>query len=748
MDEKFIIIHKPKFFKKIFAILLILGAMFFVNKDVFLFESNFIKGDGEDAKLYYWLSKYITQHFFENGFFQTSMLYPYGETLAWSDNFILPSIVIKFFNLFFSFDVSYNLCFFITRVLNGYTLFLLLYLFSGSFLYSALPASLFSVCSPLFFQTNSHPQLQFIFFIPLTIYYFFRFLENKRKIFSFLIGFSIFLSFLCAVYYAIFSCFIVFFLFIAIKILKSKYVDLKFFNNLLLGGILGILPILLVLFPYLEIPKALGYRNVYEPYYFAANFLSYFSSSPLNLLYNSMQKFSHPEAYLFSGIVPLIFLSLCAFTLLKKSRTLFIYVFLFCIVFLSSLFCSMFIGDNGFTELKSISSFYSRLSVISNFKYLHYTVSFGLWLSFFIMILFMRKLSYFEYKANLSVLSNKSIVVILFFLFFCMLFISFGTLGCDEVAARPTSLYYLMYKFFPGAKSIRAIGRVGLIVVMLMYILLSFNFFLISRNKKFLSFVFIILIGINLFEQKTINYKNGTTYETPILFKDDIKKLPKKSVYFYLPLTKTKEEASTFAEKVRLQTKYMLGTVDLGNTVVNGYSGQVGRNIKEHPRKMANFPDRMSVNTLSFIYNLRYVIFDGDEVENFDKEDFEKRLSEFKDELKLLKQEGNKYLIEFTGYVQNSETYFLMVPKYKKHITIQILTQDSPEGGHEGNKSVVIRNRNNRTFIAKITPKEDGVWKRYKISLVNAQIDNKVTPFRLVFSGISPNQKIFVKNRK
>ena len=59
---------------------------------------------------------------------------------------------------------------------------------------------------------------------------------------------------------------------------------------------------------------------------------------------------------------------------------------------------------------------------------------------------------------------------------------------------------------------------------------------------------------------------------------------------------------------------------------------------------------------------------------------------------------------------------------------------------------IPVKNKNNNTFVDNILPSKDDEWINYKINLSKTFCDNRVSPYRLTFTGISNTQKIYIKN--
>ncbi|MCB0317835.1 MAG: hypothetical protein KDD56_03700, partial [Bdellovibrionales bacterium] len=265
--------------------------------------THFLGGSTHDAGLYVWLMKHNWRDLWQLSWFDTRAFYPYGYSLAWSDNFILPSLLaLPFVSIGASEVLAYNLILFIAQLLNGFFSYKVSSKLGAS-TPSAIGAGAAIMLLGVLTWNLGHPQLQFIFFAPLAILAFLKFLSSRNFASSILSGICVFLCFLTTVYYSIFCSLALLFFIALIYLLRPKALKTKDLLNLTSASLIALLILIPFALPYFSVREAFGAKKLYESFYFAANFLSYFSASPENRLYANSLSISHAEAHLFAGFI-------------------------------------------------------------------------------------------------------------------------------------------------------------------------------------------------------------------------------------------------------------------------------------------------------------------------------------------------------------------------------------------------------------------------------------------------------------
>jgi len=410
-----------------FIILLSVIALRFYS--VLNINKLFIGGSTHDAGLYLYLIKNNIKNFFTLPFFDTQNFYPYSDSLAFSDNFLFPSFIVYLLEKTgLSFVVSYNITILLSLYLLGYFTYRLVKQLKLS---NPLLISISTISLSYLFYNQGHPQLMFIFFIPLNFILFYRFLDNKKHSLLYTL-INLLLCFLTTIYFF----FYIILINIILCILNFKKLN---FKNTLQQIPLATIPGILIIFfsyPYLQVARIFSTRGEHELEAFKATGLSLINASEHSIIYKLLSKISHNEAVLFPGLIILI-----AFTIyLLKEKICYnkLFSILKYLLILVILFSSNQLLLNIFTPLILI------VSLVLNYK------------------------NKDNYKLQLLT------VGIIFLLY------SFNS-----------PVTYFFYNFIPGFSSLRAISRFGFIFILLITILGLSS--LKTKNLKIL-FLFSILI--------------------------------------------------------------------------------------------------------------------------------------------------------------------------------------------------------------------------------------------------------------
>ena len=594
------------------SFLIFLGVALFINIYTLKnFSTHFIGGATHDAGLYIWLIQEAFPSLISKdlNWFSTSAFYPYENTLAWSDNFILPSLIAyPFINAGIKLTYLYNSILLIAITLNGFATFYLARFITNNTICS-LFAGLMFMLSPFLNEHAGHPQLQFAFFLPIATYLCLRFFDELSIKHFILLALTIFLSFLTTVYYSVFIIFLTFICLILFLIKnKLKSIDLLCRFDLFATSVVTFIFFLPFIFPYFDVAKQFGERKLYEAYYFSTTILSYVSSSSKNLVYGATANLTHSEAHLFLGLVPIVLI----FTYLFIYRRNY---FLTCILSLSSIFiCNLFI-------IRPVSL---------------YITSVILWIILIYSLIKFAK----EEKSNFSIIS---------FLLITSLIVSFGPLGNPEKEQLPSAPFLIFYYFIPAFKSIRAISRIGILFQLLLsvisgYSLMKLTTELTQRNKVIIYTLCFLLLII---ESLPLSYQSGSLPSKPQVFNI----IPNdKEPMIVLPLVSVPlkvGEVREWSDFALQNVNAMNWTVGNNHRIVNGYSGIRSKRMKDLPRRLKDFPDERSLEVLSKSLPVKYIVW----LKNVDKRSdqemhdlFEKFQS--KGKIKILAEDEHGVLLE------------------------------------------------------------------------------------------------------
>jgi hypothetical protein len=611
------------------------------------FGTRFLGGTSHDAGLYVWLTKEARNSFF-NGNFETSSFYPFGKSLAWSDNYILPSLLDSIAGVLGD-PLSYNLIFSLTCSLNGYCVFRLTRYITKN--YKAALVSGVAFQSFGFLQQHyGHPQLQWVFWIPLGIESFLRFkdvsnvfdfksLRDKNTAGLLIASCALLGAFLTSVYYSIFlvAAFILLLFAYPVKTASSVYYTL-IHSRLVVGlSFVAICGLFYCILPYLSIKHSFGSRNLWEPFYFSASGISYFSASSLSFFYSKTSSFSHAEARLFPGVTVWV-LGLLGFCSSVEFLAPFVNFKTFSIRYWHLLLVQMML----FFLILIFSTYeYRLLAVICS------------WLEVLIFVV-----ELFLVKNNNQIVKQGRALFFIGFIFFC---ISLGPLGFDAFDENAMGIGRFAFDLLPGFEAIRAVGRAGIVAVLVACIGISF-FLARYANRS----VFYLAIGALIFIE---NWHPIVPIEGKSLAPEVLaEKHTATDVLLTLPLVTTltaDKGVGSWSDFSRLNVEAMLWSQDYNWQTMNGYSGQRTYVMERLPYLLRNFPDQESLSYLRRFPNLNFVLYRSSQIKDFDKAVFESAIKSAASSLTLVSHdESGNYFFRLSRQYYMSLHHVLRVPSY------------------------------------------------------------------------------------
>lgn len=590
-------------------------------------------GASHDAGLYVWLAEEAYKVFTRFNF-HTSAFYPFGNSLAWSDNYILVSSVLRAFSSNNS-PFYYNLCLIFVDALNGYCTFRVVHYLCGrkdAALYSGVSFQTVGFLS----QHYGHPQLQWFFWVPLAVETYLRTIST-RSVLS-LIGLIslVPLSFATSVYHSIFM--VLTLILISLVYLKSSITSVFFIFYRARWSYIPISILLIALgliaYPYLLVQESFGSRNIGESFYFAANGLSYISASSLSYFYSNLSTLSHAEARLFPGFIFIILtlISIIVTVVTYEDACARLNFFrISCTTLVISLFCLVMVT----------SCFENRLIGIITIT--------GSWVLLIVTFACCRLKD-----------GQRQVESFFLFSFFTFLILSFGPLFSDVQASPIPSLGTFVYSIVPGFKGIRAIGRAGLVAIWCASVL---NGLILSRFTPRMAPI-LLLTGITFFE----NWHPVIPVEGLTRVPEMLTRLPENSVIISLPMVTNLDnsgEIKSWREFSGNNIEAMLWARAAGLRTVNGYSGQRTYLMERLPGVLRNFPDARSFKYLTRIVNLQYVLFRSGLYDNFDRNFFIKRFKRYRRMYRLIDQDENgNYLFKLARSYVRSRNHLLRIPGY------------------------------------------------------------------------------------
>ncbi len=699
------------------AILTFLAIIFLIRfESIVSISTHYLGGFNGDASLYIYIVREFAR-IFPGLSFETPAFYPYSYSLAWSDNFILPAYIgAVLVKLGMPLVVSYNLLLLGANFLNGLLTYRLSFRLTGSWIPSIFAGAAFAGSS--YFTWNlGHPQLQFAFFIPLSISLLFSAIATRSGRYTFLCGLSICAAFLSAVYIAVFVSMALAMIILAVVVLRPERFNFKEISILSGSGLLGLSPLFYFAVPYLKAREYFGGRYLYEAFYFSADILSYFSAPPLHSFLGFSSGWASAESHLFPGLV-LILGGIFAIKRIFEAKSLKLNGMCAVACFVGACLLSLC--------LKQINP--------SHFNWVHLIAAL---LSFATILLALRQLyllGRIEQKLGLYIISNRGIVAIFSFVLVVFFIFSLGPLGNPERHQFALGFHRLLFEIFPGVSSIRAICRSGIVVLFCLSILSALALASLAERSSFKTFVFCPLIAIVLLENLVTIYPLETALSTPPVL-NKLNEIPNHGAIIGLPFSADLSErgqVESWSKFATLQGNFMHWFLETDHPTVNGYSGQRSWIINNFPRLLYNFPDKNSVVALSSVAGLRYILYCSSCQPHFNQDDFLRALQALESDLALISEDrSGNFLLELIGSTKITSKTFLLAPGTREPEADLIFSLMSPYENPPRGVEVALKLSDSNQVFTDVALETNGSWNQFQIPL--AGLDSGVAPIKLEF---------------
>lgn len=659
-QDRFLLLHALSIKANLFAFCLMLLSVVIDKLRTFQhLATHFYGGSSRDAGLYYWLSL-ENKNLFTSPWFSTHVFYPYGGSLAWSDNFILPSLAhTALTSMGFASLSAYNLVLFTALFLNGYCTFRLAYSISGAY-FAALISGLSFYFLSYFSHHAGHPQLLFAFWIPLGVASLFHYLASLKKRWIILSWLCVVGSFLCSVYYAIFLALLLPLTLLAVYLVKPHYFGRRQIQDSCLGIVVSGFTLLPFLLPYLQTKKVFGARFIYESFFYAATSASYLTAANTNFLYASISNsWSHDEAKLFVGFTLLFFL-FAAYLRLVRARPL----------QRIGLWNGLLVG------LLFICGFFAHTNAL-----LGYGTALLAWASIFSFAYLLRRLGAAEKAKDYFLFSNRCYLAVFIFLglvFFCLSLGPLGNAALDQYTLGPFAFFFYL---LPGFNAIRATGRLAIVSLWILCLLLPFILGIIAKKKSwgvwFYGLVTLLIIVENI--AQTYPLEEGVW--APDAYYHLADQLSEHDAVIVLPLSPkgTPQNLDLDIAAYANFTVNVMRWATMGQyKLVNGYSGQIPVLHKNLMPALQHFPDTKSLNALAMIANLEKIVVHSALLENFDATTFEKQIADSAVLTVQEKDAAGVYVLQYEPRTKISEGYHLLIPS-NQHGELQLEIELSKE---------------------------------------------------------------------
>lgn len=249
--------------REFFAIyLLYLGLFFLLNTQALVDLRACFYGKGDSA-LYVWLTWQNIRNYLGGTLnFNLPFFYPEKYSLAFSDNYLLPSLLSTLvYGVTNNFVLSYNLPLVVASGLNGTSTYYLCRQMSDHRLGSVMAGAAFML-APWFVVQQEHPQLEYAFFFPLIMLSMQSIWRGGNVRSSVLLGLLFLGLFFCSVYYFFIAVLLFLFYGFFLQVLSSSRLSFEQLYSLIQWNIPSLVLISLAAFPYLRVAQVHGTRSI------------------------------------------------------------------------------------------------------------------------------------------------------------------------------------------------------------------------------------------------------------------------------------------------------------------------------------------------------------------------------------------------------------------------------------------------------------------------------------------------------
>lgn len=560
-------------------------------------SSGYIGGSRGDAAIYVYLERVNATNFFSwpSEGFDLPVFYPYKRALAYSDNFLLPALIAKILLLFISSEqFVYNLIILGALELNGYCMYCLALHLTASRGASLFASFVFLNC-PYFAFHRGHPQLQFGFWIPLTLLATLRFVETRSIARASAIGASITGAFFCAVYYAMYCYLLAGVALCVLFISRPASWRMRDIALLCAGNAAWLLLLLPAMGPYLEVRTSMGTNPMAILRMHSPTLSAFIAAPAIEDLWSPFTKhLSRMEGYLFFGFVTLGLALLMAVQhlasicngppLVRK------------VVY--GMIAALIIG-----ALRG--AYFSLHSGSRTLHHLAWVQSETVWI---LLIGLLVVIGMQGYSKRSTSLDRNDLVSLLLFL---ALFFIFATLGIHDGGdiKRPAPELYRLLIGLPGFNALRGLARMGIVVVMLATLLAACaiarlkTVSLFASHRRY-SILCASLIGLSAMELHTHQVPPAPENPAPKIY-SAVRSIPEDAAVVALPMGSANRDGRS---SMIWNSLYSLWMKDYKNPLVNGFSGKVPPFQALSGHQLDFFPTPESLSLLGTLVGVRYVI--------------------------------------------------------------------------------------------------------------------------------------------
>jgi hypothetical protein len=343
-----------------------------------------------------------------------------------------------------------------------------------------------------------------------------------------------------------------------------------------------------------------------------------------------------------------------------------------------------------------------------------------------------------ERQLCVTYISNRAIYAALFALLLTCILISLGPTA--PPGKVQLSLFSLLYYTTPGFSAVRAISRIAFPALLTGAILVGLGTWQLQKwfqiTPRLVFIFFFLILAENAVTNFALEPRDGALAVVEKL--QEVRK-PHEAVVF-LPMTNTLKPNKT----VKSWKNFALRNVDAMNwavdhdlLIVNGYSGQRTNIMMKLPGLTAEFPDPRSLDALSRIANLRYVVFSARGMKDFNPIQFQAQYEHFSPALELLaKDKEGGYLFSYNGQTRLSPQHTVRAPSHLGNGVLSFLV-NTPYSKEEKSIALTVEELDHSIPSSPKIKRIPATGEWEKISFPLPEQTNPALPFR--FQITSPS---------
>jgi hypothetical protein len=663
---------------------------------------------GRDAHETLWIFESNIRDFFSLPWFSTRGSYPWIGTLAWGDNFLLPSLWgAPLVALGASVPLAFNLILLLAFALNGYCTFRLIYQLTGS-----SPASLLGGVAFLLLPTLNAPgvniPLKFSFILPLVVSFSLSIVSRGGIRTGLWLGCSLAAAFLTSIDLWIVGALSAIIVISGAATLHPSRGAGRPLRRTLGGVVLGLIPLIPILDSYVEASRHLTPKFMVVG--LGAAEAPFSGIAPRSILAGDCAGTSAIDNAFSLGLLVSLG-AIGALLRLTDTRRL--------LVPLGTAIGSL-VGAGLFHLGSAVPAAHlARIALCL------------LTLSALYSLLF--RLGSLERKLNVAIITNRDLIALFFALAGFFLLYGFGSVGGMSPSDSPSSLFSLIavtLKPFPIAAPAAGSLMVGLAGIVLAAFTLTRTLRRAEVRTILPPFLFLAL-AFELYPVCGVPVTPLTPRRTTDSFIEGLEK--NGDVFVVLPFQRGTEQNRRFGE--------LLAHSDV--PFMNGPASERSPFFERFRREVADFPSAQALRALTAIVGLRFVVVDEPLLPNPAKESLLQRVDRFGADLKYLERDGEgRHLFELIAETRLKDDTVLLAPARPEGVLrVELKALYEPETPHI---PIALRWQNGDApvLLSEVVVTANGEWSAFSFPLPRGL--HTTQPIALSFS-VPPGARIWFR---